>query len=447
MTAFSKKDFGPGFRWGVATAAYQIEGAVNEDGRSPSIWDTFSHTPDKIKTGENGDVACDFYHRYPEDLAFIHEMNLQVNRFSLAWPRILPEGTGPVNSKGLDFYHRVIDRTLELGLEPWVTLYHWDLPQVLEDKGGWTNRDILGWFAEYVEVCGKAFGDKVKHWMVLNEPTVFTVLGYMQGTHAPGRKGFGNFLPAIHHAAMAQAEGGRILRAHVPDAQIGTTFSASYVQSAGPTWLSRMAAANYDAIANRLFIEPALGLGYPWKTTPFLLGLKRYIRPGDMEKLAFDFDFVGLQTYFRQLVRFDLFTPGTFGQEIPHAERGSGELTEMGWEVWPENIYLLLKKFASYKGVKRIIITENGAAFPDTPEGERVHDPKRIKYIQDHLAQVLRAKREGVPVEGYFYWSLMDNFEWAEGYKPRFGLVYVDYPTQKRILKDSGRWFREFLAD
>ncbi|GIW23856.1 GH1 family beta-glucosidase [Meiothermus sp.] len=447
MTAFSKKDFGPGFRWGVATAAYQIEGAVNEDGRSPSIWDTFSHTPGKIKTGENGDVACDFYHRYREDIAFIREMNMQVNRFSLSWPRILPGGTGAVNQKGLDFYHRVIDRTLELGLEPWVTLYHWDLPQVLEDKGGWTNRDIVGWFGEYVEVCSKAFGDKVKHWMVLNEPTVFTVLGYLQGKHAPGRTGFGNFLPAVHHAALAQAEGGRILRANVPDAQIGTTFSASYVQPAGPTWLSRMAAANHDVIANRLFIEPALGLGYPWRTMPFLLLLRRYIRPGDMEKLAFDFDFIGLQTYFRQLVRFDLFTLGTWGLEVPHSERGSGELTEMGWEVWPENIYYLLKQFAAYKGVKRIIITENGAAFPDTVEGERVHDPKRIQYIQDHLAQVLRARREGVPVEGYFYWSLLDNFEWAEGYKPRFGLVYVDYPTQKRILKDSGRWFRDFLAD
>ncbi len=447
MTTFSKGDFGPNFLWGVATAAYQIEGAVNEDGRSPSIWDTFSHTPGKIKTGENGDVACDFYHRYQGDIALIREMNMQVHRFSLAWPRILPGGTGPVNPKGLDFYHRVIDRTLELGLEPWVTLYHWDLPQALEDKGGWIHRDVVGWFSEYVEMCARAFGDKVKHWMVLNEPTVFTVLGYMQGKHAPGRKGFGNFLPAIHHAAMAQAEGGRILRACVPDAQIGTTFSASYVEPAGSTWLSRMAAANYDVIANRLFLEPALGLGYPWKTTPFLLGLKRYIRPGDMERLAFDFDFIGLQTYFRQLVRFDPLSPGTWGREIPHSERGSGELTEMGWEVWPENIYRLLKQLGAYKGVKRIIVTENGAAFPDRLEGERVHDPQRIQFIQDHLAQVLRAKREGVPVEGYLYWSLLDNFEWAEGYKPRFGLVYVDYPTQKRILKDSGRWFREFLAD
>jgi len=446
MTPYRKQDFGPDFLWGVATASYQIEGAVNEDGRSASIWDTFSHTPGKIKTGDNGDVACDFYHLYPNDIALIREMNLQVNRFSLAWPRILPGGTGQVNQKGLDFYHRVIDRTLELGLQPWVTLYHWDLPQVLEDKGGWTNRDIVSWFGEYAEVCSKAFGDKVKHWMVLNEPSVFTVLGYMHGTHAPGRKGFGNFLPAVHHAALAQAEGGRILRSNVAGAQIGTTFSASYVQPAGPTWLSRVAAANYDAVVNRLFIEPALGLGYPWKTMPFLLALQRYIKSGDMEKLAFDFDFIGLQTYFRQLVRFDLFTLGTWSKEVPHGERGSGELTTMGWEVWPENIYHLLKQFSAYKGVRRILVTENGAAFPDTVEGERVPDPKRLKYIQDHLAQVLRARREGVPVDGYLCWSLLDNFEWAEGYRPRFGLVYVDYSTQKRLLKDSGWWFREFLA-
>jgi len=446
VALFKKQDFGPNFVWGTATAAYQIEGAVREDGRGISIWDTFSHTPGKIKTGENGDVACDFYHRYPEDIAYISQMHMQVHRFSLAWPRILPNGTGPVNQKGLDFYHRVIDRTLELGLQPWVTLYHWDLPQTLEDQGGWTRREIVNWFSEYVQVCSRAFGDKVKHWMVLNEPTVFTVLGYLQGRHAPGRKGLGNFLPAVHHAALAQAEGGRVLRANVPDAQIGTTFSASYVQTGGPTWLSRVAAANYDVIANRLFLEPALGLGYPWKTTPLLLGLMRYIKPGDLEKLRFDFDFVGLQTYFRQIVRFDPFALGTWGQEIPHQERGSGELTEMGWEVWPENLYHLLKQFGAYPGVRRIIVTENGAAFPDVVEGDRVHDPKRLQFIQDHLAQVLRARREGVPVEGYLVWSLMDNFEWAEGYKPRFGLVYVDYPSQKRILKDSGRWFQAFLG-
>jgi beta-glucosidase len=445
VASFSKQDFGPGFLWGVATSSYQIEGGVNEDGRSPSIWDTFSHTPGKIKTGENGDLACDFYHRYQEDIALISEMNMRVNRFSLAWPRILPGGTGQVNQKGLDFYHRVIDRTLELGLEPWVTLYHWDLPQVLEDKGGWTNREIVAWFGEYVEVCSRAYGDKVKHWLVLNEPTIITVLGHLQGVHAPGRKGFGNFLPAVHLVALAQAEGGRIVRANVPDAQIGTTFSASHIEPGGPTWLSRAAAAGYDAIANRIFLEAALGLGYPWKTMPLLLGLRRYIKPGDMEKLPFDFDFVGLQTYFRQIVRFDPFSFGSWAREVPHHLRGN-ELTEMGWEVWPENMYHLLKKFASYQGVRRIIVTENGAAFPDTMVDGRVHDTRRLRYIQDNLAQVLRARQEGVPVDGYLVWTLMDNFEWAEGYRPRFGLVYVDYPTQARIVKDSGRWFQEFLA-
>ncbi|MCS7058152.1 MAG: GH1 family beta-glucosidase [Meiothermus sp.] len=440
-----KADFGPQFRWGVATAAYQIEGAVKEDGRGPSIWDTFAHTPGRIKTGENADVACDFYHRYREDTALIREMNFQAHRFSLAWPRILPEGRGRLNPKGLDFYQRVIDRTLELGLEPWVTLYHWDLPQALEDQGGWTNRDVVGWFAEYAAVCARAFGDRVRHWMVLNEPAVFTVLGYLQGRHAPGRRGLSSFLPAVHHAALAQAEGGRALRASLPNAQIGTTFSASYVQAAGPTWLSQMAATQYDAIANRLFLEPALGLGYPWKRAPFLHLLRPYIRPGDLERLAFDFDFIGLQTYFRQLVRFDPLMPATWAREVPHEERG-GELTAMGWEVWPENLYHLLKQFAAYPGVRRIIITENGVAYLDTPEGGRVHDPKRIAFIQAHLLQVRRAQQEGVPVEGYFYWSLMDNFEWAEGYRPRFGLVYVDYATQKRILKDSALWFREFLG-
>jgi beta-glucosidase len=446
VTPFRKQDFGPDFLWGVATASYQIEGAVGEDGRSASIWDTFSHTPGRIKTGENGDLACDFYHRYHDDIALIRQMNMQVSRFSLAWPRILPSGTGTVNQKGLDFYHRVIDRTLELGLQPWVTLYHWDLPQVLEDKGGWTNREIVQWFSEYVEVCARAFGNKVKHWMVLNEPTIITVLGYLQGYHAPGRKGFGNFLPAVHHVALAQAEGGRVLRASVPDAQIGTTFSASHVEAGGPTWLSRVAAAGYDVVANRLFLEAALGMGYPWKTLPLLLGLNRYIKPGDMEKLPFDFDFVGLQTYVRQIIRFDPLSLGTWAREIPHRERGN-ELTEMGWEVWPENIYHLLKKFAAYKGVRRIVVTENGAAFPDTVVDGRVHDPRRLRYIQDNLAQVLRARQEGVPVDGYLVWSLMDNFEWAEGYRPRFGLVYVDYPSQQRTMKDSGYWFRDFLTE
>jgi beta-glucosidase len=390
-------------------------------------------------------VACDFYHRYPSDIAYIREMGMRVHRFSLAWPRILPGGRGKPNPKGLDFYRRVIDCTLELGLEPWVTLYHWDLPQALEDEGGWTSRDVVGWFAEYAAVCGEAFGDRVKHWMVLNEPFVFTTLGYMLGTHAPGRRGLTNYLPAVHHAALAQAEGGRVLRSLVRGANIGTTFSASYVQPADQWPWNHGAAARMDALVNRLFLEPALGLGYPWNTAPFLHLMRRYIKPGDREKLKFDFDFIGLQTYFRMIVRFSLLDLGSFAREIPHAERGH-DLTTMGWEVWPENLYHLLKKFGAYPGVRKILVTENGAAFPDTVRDGQVHDQKRLRFIQESLEQVLRAKREGVPVDGYLVWSLLDNFEWAEGYRPRFGLVYVDYPSQRRILKDSGRWFAGFLT-
>lgn len=446
MGQIKKEDFGADFIWGVATASYQIEGAVKEDGRSPSVWDTFSHTPGKVKGGANGDLACDFYHRYRDDLTYIKQMNMRVNRFSLAWPRIIPTGTGKVNTKGLDFYQRVIDRTLELGLEPWVTLYHWDLPQILEDQGGWTNRDIVDWFSEYAEVCTKAFGDRVKHWMVLNEPSVFTVLGYMQGIHAPGRKGFMNWLPAIHHAALAQAEGGRIVRSNVRGAVVGTTFSASYVQPVNNLPWHRGAAARFDAIANRLFLEPSLGLGYPIRSFPFLQPITRHFKPSDEKKLAFDFDFIGLQTYFRMLVRFSLTDIGSFGREVPHKERTSQPLTQMGWEVYPPNLYHLLKQFGAYKGVKRIVVTENGAAYPDEVKNGQVHDPLRQSFIQSHLEQVLRAKHEGVRVGGYLCWSLMDNFEWAEGYHPRFGLVYVDYTSQRRILKDSGHWFTQFLA-
>jgi beta-glucosidase len=446
MGQIKKEDFGADFVWGVATASYQIEGAVKADGRSPSVWDTFSHTPGKVRGGANGDVACDFYHRYRDDLTYIQQMNMKVNRFSLAWSRIIPEGTGKVNPKGLDFYQRLIDRTLELGLEPWITLYHWDLPQVLEDQGGWTNRDIVGWFSEYAEVCTKAFGDRVKHWMVLNEPSVFTVLGYMQGLHAPGRKGFMSWLPAIHHAALAQAEGGRIVRSNVRGAVVGTTYSSSYIQPASNLPWHKGAAARFDAIANRLFLEPTLGLGYPIRSFPFLQPITRHFKANDEKKLTFDFDFIGLQTYFRMLVRFSLTDIGSFGREVPHKERTQEPLTEMGWEVYPPNIYHLLKQFGAYKGVKRIIVTENGAAFPDEVKNGQVHDLLRQSYIQNHLEQVLRAKREGVKVGGYLCWSLLDNFEWAEGYRPRFGLVYVDYTSQRRILKDSGRWFAQFLA-
>lgn len=442
---FTAKDFGVDFKWGVATAAYQIEGAHNLDGKSESIWDRFSHTPGKIKDKSTGDVACDFYHLYEHDIRNIKEMNFRVNRFSTAWTRILPDGTGKVNQQGIDFYHRLIDTSLESGIEPWITLYHWDLPQVLQDKGGWTNRDMLNWFSEYVDVVTRNFGNKVKNWMVLNEPTVITALGYMLGIHAPGKKGLGSFIPAAHHATLCQAEGGRIIRSNVSDAYIGTTFSCAHVDAVNQKECNVKAAERIDAILNRMFVEPAMGMGYP----PVLMHmfgkqLNKYIRPGDDDKMKFDFDFIGIQTYTRHLAKWSIFPPVLFEKEITPQKRGV-PTTEMGWEIYPEGIYHLLKKFSKYP-VKDIYVTENGSAFHDEVISGKIHDEKRGNYFKDYLACVLKAKNEGVNVKGYFAWTLIDNFEWAEGYRPRFGLVYCDFNTQQRIIKDSGLWFKEFLS-
>ena len=446
---FSKSDFGKDFLWGVATAAAQAEGAWQQDGKGPSIWDTFSHKPGNIKTGENGDVSCDFYHRYEEDLALLKSLNFNVYRFSLSWARLLPEGTGTINQKGLDFYNRVIDQCLALGIQPWITLYHWDLPQALEDRGGWTNRDIVDWFSEYVHLAARSYGDRVKNWMVLNEPLVFTALGYMTGEHAPGKKGFKNFLPAVHHATLCQAEGGRILRDNVPGAQVGTTFSVSHIEPVKDLPKHRKAAARMDALMNRLFIEPALGMGYPTASLPFLNKIwKKIAQPGDEERVKFDFDFIGIQNYFRTVAKKSLLPPVLWAKDVPPGKRGIPEedLTDMGWEVTPEGMYNILKQFAAYDGIRKIIVTENGAAFPDSVEKDNVHDDRRLQFYKEYLAQVLKAKKEGVPVQGYYCWTFTDNFEWAEGYHPRFGLVYVDYETQHRIVKDSGKWFKDFLS-
>lgn len=441
-----KEDFGKEFKWGVATAAYQIEGAYNLDGKSESIWDRFTHTPGKIKDRSNGDIACDFYHLYEQDIKNIREMNFTGNRFSMSWPRIIPEGTGKINQKGLDFYHKVIDYSLECGLEPWVTLYHWDLPYILEAKGGWTNRDMVNWFSEYVDVVTRNFNDKVKNWMVLNEPTVITALGYMLGVHAPGRKGLRHFLPAAHHATLCQAEGGRIIRDNVKDAYIGTTFSCAHVDPFDSKQCNIKAAERIDAILNRMFVEPAMGMGYPDVLLKMMGSrLNKFILTGDEIKMKFDFDFIGIQTYTRHMAKWSIFPPVLFEKEVTPQQRKL-PTTEMGWEIYPEGIYHLLKKFSKYP-VKDIYVTENGSAFPDTLINGRAHDEKRIQYFRDYLFNVLKAKKEGVNVKGYFVWTLIDNFEWAEGYRPRFGLVYCDYESQKRIIKDSGLWFREFLKE
>jgi len=443
-----KSNFGKDFKWGVATAAYQIEGAWDADGKGPGIWDTFTQNqPKKIKDHSNGNIACDFYHRYEEDIQNIKKLNFQANRFSLSWPRILPAGIGTKNQKGIDFYHRVIDYTLQSGLEPWVTLYHWDLPQALQDKGGWTNRESINWFSEYVDLCSREFGDKVKNWMVFNEPMAFTALGYLSGTHAPGIKGIGNFKKAVHHVVLCQAEGGRILKANVKNGHIGSTFSCSHIQPINQKPQNIKAAARMDAMLNRLFIEPVLGLGYPKDAFHYLESMEKLYQPGDESKMKFDFDFIGIQNYFRVVSKHSAWPPLMWATQVKPKKlvANESELTSMGWEVYPDGIYEVIKKFSAYKGVKKIYITENGCAFPDEMVNGEINDTRRIEYFKSYLSKVLKAKNEGFPVNGYFVWSLMDNFEWAEGFEPRFGLVHVDFQSQKRTIKKSGLWFQDFL--
>ncbi|MDQ8012780.1 MAG: GH1 family beta-glucosidase [Flavobacterium nitrogenifigens] len=441
----NKNQFGNDFLWGVSTAAFQIEGAHDADGKGSSIWDVFTSQKGKIKNGHHAITACDFYNCYQDDINLIKELNIPNFRFSISWPRIMPTGVHPVNQAGIDYYNKIIDSLLASGIEPWITLYHWDLPHELEIKGGWTNRESVSWFKEYVEVCIQFFGDRVKNWMVINEPSVFTGAGYFLGIHAPGKKGITNYLKAIHHVTLATSAGAKIIRERVPDAHIGTTFSCTHIEPATENAKDVEAAKRVDTLLNRTFIEPILGLGYPQKDLPVLKKLNNYILEDDLNNLAFDFDFIGLQCYTREVVKHSILTP-YIGAELISAEKRNVISTEMGWEVYPPAMYHILKKFNEYDGIKKIIITENGAAFPDTVQNGKIHDIKRTHFIQDNLEQILKAKQEGLNVEGYFVWSLTDNFEWAEGYNARFGLIHVDFETQKRTIKNSGLWFKDFLS-
>jgi beta-glucosidase len=441
----NKNQFGEDFLWGVSTAAFQIEGAHDADGKGSSIWDVFTSQKGRIKNGHHATTACDFYYSYQNDINLISELNIPNFRFSISWTRIMPTGEHPVNQSGINYYNKIIDSLLAQNIEPWITLYHWDLPHDLEVKGGWTSRESVSWFSEYVEVCAKYFGDRVKNWMVINEPSVFTGAGYFLGIHAPGKKGITNYLKAMHHVTLATVAGAKILRDKISQANIGTTFSCTYVEPATQNQKDIEAAKRVDTLLNRTFIEPLLGLGYPEKDLPVLKKLKNYIAPDDLNNLTFDFDFIGLQCYTREIVKSSVLIP-YIGAELISAEKRNVISTEMGWEVYPPALYHVLKRFNDYEGIRKIIITENGAAFPDKLINGKVYDIKRTHYIQDHLEQILKAKNEGLNVDGYFVWSLTDNFEWAEGYNARFGLIHVDFETQKRTIKQSGLWFGEFLS-
>jgi len=437
-------EFGSDFKWGVSSAAYQIEGAYNVDGKGLSIWDIFSNTKNKIVGNQNGNDACQFYYNYKEDLQLLHYLNIPNFRMSISWSRILPEGIGPINMKGLDFYDRLIDDALELSIEPWVTLYHWDLPYALEKKGGWTNRDVVHWFEEYTALCANKFGDRVKYWMVLNEPMVFTGAGYFLGIHAPGRKGLRNFIPAVHHATICQAQGARVLKNINADFQVGSTFSCSLIEPQTNSEKDAVAVKKVDALLNRLFIEPALGLSYPINDLKLLNRLYDYFLPGDEKLMIYDFDFIGIQNYTREIVAHSYFVP-LINAKIIKANKRNVQYTQMNWEVYPPSIYKMLKKFDAYPQIKNIIVTENGAAFHDKIVNEKIYDEDRIAYLYKHISEVLKAKKEGVNVNGYFVWTFTDNFEWAEGYYPKFGLVHVDFKNQKRTVKESAYWYKQFL--
>jgi beta-glucosidase len=440
------------FLWGAATAAYQIEGAWQEDGKGESIWDLFAHTPGKIKYGDTGDVACDSYHRWREDITLMRAMNLNSYRFSISWPRIQPLGSGFANSKGLDYYSRLVDALHEAGIRPLVTLYHWDLPQALEDAGGWPNRDTADRFADYVDIVSRALGDRVSDWMLFNEPSAFSDLGYLEGIHAPGRKSLFDFLRATHTVNLAQGAGFRALKAAVPSARVGTAFSMSACEPASNSEEDKLAAERAHDITNIWFVETALRGRYPGALT-FLPETAMGIKSGDLDKMRAPLDFIGINLYYRTVVS----APGALDR-IAHAQEWllpakmasgkQGPKTDIGWEVWPRSLYEMVMRITRDYNRPEIQITESGCAYNDAPDANGIiHDTRRIEYHREYLAALAQAIADGADVRGYQAWSLMDNFEWAEGFSQRFGLAYVDFKTQKRTIKQSGEWYARVAAE
>ncbi len=432
--------FPEGFVWGTATSSYQIEGAAFEDGRMPSIWDTFCNKPGAIVDGSNGLVADDHYHRYDSDVALMAELGANAYRFSIAWPRILPNGTGEVNQKGVDFYKRLLDSLEQRNITPYATLYHWDLPQVLSDRGGWTQRYIVDAFAEYADVISRALGDRVKHWMTINEPWVSSFIGYGIGEHAPGLKDWESYLRAGHYLLLAHGKAVRVLRANGDaDTKIGLANAMTWSSPASERPEDVAAAARHHSFFNRWFLDPLLKGEYPQDVFEAVGGKLVPIEPGDMEIIVAPIDFIGVNYYTRGIIADDPAVPGIGARQL----RNEGaEYTAMDWEVYPEGLHQLLMKLTEDYGLP-MYITENGAAFADEVTDGQVHDPRRTVYYQSHLTACQRAIVGGAPLKGYFAWSLMDNFEWGWGYTRRFGLVYVDYATQQRILKDSAKWYAQ----
>jgi beta-glucosidase len=452
MESFSRT-FPDGFLWGAATASYQIEGAHDEDGRSPSIWDTFCRTPGKVANGDTGDVACDHYHRVPEDVALMKQLGLDAYRFSVAWPRVVPGGTGAVNGKGLDFYSRLVDTLLDNGIRPVVTLYHWDLPQVLDDRGGWLNRDSAQWFAEYAAATVAALGDRVTNWTTLNEPWCSSLLSYAVGAHAPGHHEAAESLVAAHHLMLAHGTAVPVIRENAPGAEVSITLNPTQVW--GPDdgdEADADAVRRADNALNGIFFGPLFHGAYPQGFLDDTAHLTdhAFIHDGDLATMSAPLDNLGVNNYFPTRVR------AARGDEVGNTNLPGWErvvevaprppLTDMGWEQSPDSHRLIIERSARESGLP-IYITENGSAWPDTVSADgRVHDPDRVAYLRAHLGAVADAIDNGTDVRGYFAWSLLDNFEWAFGYDKRFGVVHVDYDTQVRTVKDSGLEYARIIA-
>ena len=438
--------FPPDFLWGAATASYQIEGAVTEDGRGESIWDRFSHTPGAVENGHTGDVACDHYHRWPADLDLMQDVGLSAYRFSIAWPRIYPQGGGLINQRGLDFYARLVDGLLERGITPMATLYHWDLPQELETRlGGWGSREVAERFADYAATVFGALGDRVPYWVTINEPWVAAFIGYYTGRHAPGQEDLAKAVRASHHLLLGHARAIQVYRSLGLPGKIGITLDLQTASPDGDSDEDRRAAMLGDGYTNRWFLDPLFRGRYPEDVLELFRGqgaVLDAVGSGDMESIAAPIDFLGMNFYMRRL--FSASSNGLGWDE--RLARDGDDTTEMGWAIVPEALAEQLARLrADYPSIP-LYITENGMAEQDSVGADgTVRDTRRIDYIRRHLQVIEEAIAAGSDLRGYFVWSWMDNFEWGFGYRPRFGIVHVDFETQARTLKDSARWYAEVI--
>jgi beta-glucosidase len=443
--------FPSGFVWGAATSAFQVEGAHDVDGRAPSVWDTFAGAPGRIEDGTDARIACDHYHRYPDDIELMSTIGVGAYRFSIAWPRVFPDGRGAMNQSGLDFYDRLVDALLAAGIDPWPTLYHWDLPQTLQDQGGWTNRDTVDAFVEFADVVSRRLGDRVAQWITHNEPWCVSVLGHAQGQHAPGLESWPDAIAASHHLLLSHGRAVPVLRRNAPGCRVGITLNCTDCYPASPSEADRIASRQFDGEINRWFLD-AIHFGqYPEDVVAFheLQGrLPRglhFVRPGDLSEISTPLDFLGLNYYSRSVVRSSM-VPDAENQPRTIPVPDPAGLTDMGWEVYPTGLTRTLVRLNDEYRPDAIVITENGAAYATGPDADgAVQDEQRCDYVRRHLGACLRAIDLGVPLQGYFLWSLLDNFEWAFGFSKRFGIVWVDFETQERIVKASGHMYSRIV--